>query len=915
MAAFFAWALLGLIIGAWFGESVFAAVVGATLGFLLARMSELEKSVDALRHQLTHPNLDVHNTSVPGSSAAVEQSESQWGPQAASVAQAARPSSTPAAVVAPTPTPTPLPAAPPPSPPPPSMPAEPAEPAKPAKPEKPTLIEVALEHIKRWFTEGNVPVKIGMLVLLAGVAALLKYATDAGWFHVSIPARLIMVAIAATVALAFGWRQRRQRRAFALAVQGGAIGILLLTVFAGFQLYHLLPATLAFALVIGLVLGAGLLAVAQDALALAILALLAGFAAPIAIRTGSDNHVALFSYYAVLNLAVFAIAWLRSWRWLNLLGFTFTFAIATAWGVFSYQPSLFSSTEPFLVLFFVLYLLIPLLQALRAPAQQRDLVQGTLLFGNPLAAFGLQTALLRDDSTALAWSALALAAVYAAMAWLWRRREPLHVLRDAWVILALGFATLAIPLAFSARVAGTLLALEGAGMVWLGLRQQRWLARFTGIGLQVLAALLAWQALDAVPLQGFVLNADFLGMFTLALAAAVTSVLYVHRAKVAETAIAAPLFFLWALFCWCWAWLADIVDYVPSGQIFPACFAFALLTIGLCADVFARPVAERMRGWLLRTAAVLFALCLLGVPMLLILQRQPFAGWMLGVMLLYALVGWRLLWVLRNRQVLSVLAHSVWLWQWALTLCVAALLWLDDIEALGGGVRLALVSAPLLLLWTLALWRPAFIAQPSVSAFPMVRRILLVCLLFVLGAGFLLALFHPGDSAPLPFIPVFNPLDLAMLVVVCCVARWLSDTGTDTTLQSARPALVGLLLFAWLTSVTLRGVHQLAGVAWNAALFESSLAQMSLTVVWSALGLLAWIYGSRRGKRAVWLVGAVLMAVVLLKLLLIDRAHLGNLFGIGSFLAFGLLCTVIGYFAPAPPKLTAKAQAESVDAI
>ncbi|MCC6597058.1 MAG: DUF2339 domain-containing protein, partial [Rhodanobacteraceae bacterium] len=38
------------------------------------------------------------------------------------------------------------------------------------------------------------------------------------------------------------------------------------------------------------------------------------------------------------------------------------------------------------------------------------------------------------------------------------------------------------------------------------------------------------------------------------------------------------------------------------------------------------------------------------------------------------------------------------------------------------------------------------------------------------------------------------------------------------------------------------------------------------------------------------------------KLLLIDRSRLGNLFGIASFIAYGLLCTVVGYFAPAPPR-------------
>ena len=37
-------------------------------------------------------------------------------------------------------------------------------------------------------------------------------------------------------------------------------------------------------------------------------------------------------------------------------------------------------------------------------------------------------------------------------------------------------------------------------------------------------------------------------------------------------------------------------------------------------------------------------------------------------------------------------------------------------------------------------------------------------------------------------------------------------------------------------------------------------------------------------------------------LVLVDRQHLGNLLGIGSFMAYGLLCTLVGWFAPAPPR-------------
>jgi uncharacterized membrane protein len=71
---------------------------------------------------------------------------------------------------------------------------------------------------------------------------------------------------------------------------------------------------------------------------LALLGFIGGYAAPVLISTGSGNHVALFSYYALLNAAVFAVAWKKPWRALNLVGFVFTFVVGTLWGAKYYQP-------------------------------------------------------------------------------------------------------------------------------------------------------------------------------------------------------------------------------------------------------------------------------------------------------------------------------------------------------------------------------------------------------------------------------------------------------------------------------------------------------------------------------------------------------------------------------------------------
>ena len=118
-----------------------------------------------------------------------------------------------------------------------------------------------------------------------------------------------------------------------------------------------------------------------------------GFLAPILTSTGQGSHVALFSYYALLNTGILAIAWYRAWRSLNLVGFLFTYAIGSIWGARFYQPEFFASVEPFLILSFVFYLAIPVLYATRQPTQLRGLVDGGLVFGNPIVFFTIQNQL------------------------------------------------------------------------------------------------------------------------------------------------------------------------------------------------------------------------------------------------------------------------------------------------------------------------------------------------------------------------------------------------------------------------------------------------------------------------------------------------------------------------------------------
>ena len=61
------------------------------------------------------------------------------------------------------------------------------------------------------------------------------------------------------------------------------------------------------------------------------------------------------------------------------------------------------------------------------------------------------------------------------------------------------------------------------------------------------------------------------------------------------------------------------------------------------------------------------------------------------------------------------------------------------------------------------------------------------------------------------------------------------------------------------------------------------------------------LVAARRRYRLVWIVGAVLLAVVIAKLFLIDLSRTGSVERIVSFVGVGLLMLVVGYFSPLPP--------------
>jgi uncharacterized membrane protein len=78
--------------------------------------------------------------------------------------------------------------------------------------------------------------------------------------------------------------------------------------------------------------------------------------------------------------------------------------------------------------------------------------------------------------------------------------------------------------------------------------------------------------------------------------------------------------------------------------------------------------------------------------------------------------------------------------------------------------------------------------------------------------------------------------------------------------------------------------------------------QAALTLAWTATALVLMVWASRRASRARWLTGAALLAVVVVKLFVVDLATLSGLQRVVAFLGVGAMLLAVGYFAPPPAR-------------
>jgi len=743
-----------------------------------------------------------------------------------------------------------------------------------------------MQLLRAYFSGGNLLVRIGGIILFFGLAFLVKYASE--HISVSITFRLLGVLFVGVVLIVLGWRLRFKEGAYGQILQGVGVAVLYLVLYASEKFYALLSLETAFGGMFLVVILGALLAEKQVSLPLALFSTAGGFLVPILTASGKGSHLLLFSYYLLLNLGIVLMAWRHAWRLLNMVGFLFTFVIATLWGVLHYHPALFATTEPFLILYFLIYLVITIRFAEKS---RGHIIDGTLLFGLPAVVFPLQVQLVSGMAYAEGYSAVAMGTLYLLLANILHQKSRNRLLWESFYGLGTLFYTIAVPYFLNADITAAIWAMESSALVWLSLKQQRvWGRYFAEILLVVSTGLyLLSQAGMSVGVS------EYLGYLIVVLSAFwVAYMLERHSKQLGADRYFSSLFLLLSFAVWM------LSVYKVAQVLLPYELGHALL-FGFLLGTLLLFLADTTLQWAFLGKLLQLTLPLGGVLFLRSFMTHfplnPFEG--LGGVVFVILMLWHTFLLYRYDKIwqwrTSLHLFSLWFSVAVLTLALRHSTLMAGLDA----TMVLLCVALLPLLYSLFLMY-APLEKLGISAYLTLYRYVGVGgLLAFLACWEIGAFFFHLEQNPLPYLPLFNLLDMMQLLILFLSYQWVRTYQKEKifTLPLFVTAMV-LLSVIFARAVAYYGeypyrLHSL----WSVGSFQTG-----LSLLWSLTALLLMFLSKKYHQRKLWIVGFVLLCLVVFKLFFVELSGSGTMERIVSFIAVGLLLLLIGYLVPMPPE-------------
>ena len=334
------------------------------------------------------------------------------------------------------------------------------------KVQRPPSVKSDLEK----FIGENLINKIGIAITVIGVAIGAKYAID----HelISPLTRIILGYMVGLGLLGFAIRLKKPYENFSAVLLSGSMAIMYFITYASYSYYALLPQAFAFVLMVVFTVFTVAAAVHYKRQVIAHIGLVGAYAVPLLLSDGSGKIQVLFSYTAIINVGILAIASKKYWKPLYFSSFFITWLIYFLWFVPLYQQEEhFALAFSFLFIFFaIFYLTFLVSKLLQDEFKTDDLL--VLLVVDAFIFYGTGYFMLADHDTGkqlLGLFTLFNALVhFIASVVVYRRKLADRNLFYFISGLVLIFITIAVPVQLDGNWVTLLWAGEAALLFWIG---------------------------------------------------------------------------------------------------------------------------------------------------------------------------------------------------------------------------------------------------------------------------------------------------------------------------------------------------------------------------------------------------------------------------------------------------------------
>lgn len=247
------------------------------------------------------------------------------------------------------------------------------------------------------FIGENLINKIGIAITVIGVGIGTKYSIEHGL--ISPLTRIILGYLFGLGLLGLGMKLKSRYENYSAVLVSGAISILYFITYSACAIYDLIPQAMAFGLMVIFTVFTVIAAIHYNRQVIAHIGLVGAYAVPFLLSEGSKDVAFLFSYMAIINIGILAIAFKRYWKPLYYSSFGLTWLIYFIWYVTDYQSDkYFLLAMGFLSAFFAIFYLTFLTYKL-LKKEKFDVDDTILLLLNSFIYYGIGYAILDTPET------------------------------------------------------------------------------------------------------------------------------------------------------------------------------------------------------------------------------------------------------------------------------------------------------------------------------------------------------------------------------------------------------------------------------------------------------------------------------------------------------------------------------------